>query len=191
LFAHDLPARVVVRRSVTALPSFLLSLTLLAVLWWITGRLDEWWNAHRGEIDAVSLRYLGVTRTEPLHTAAAWATWLVRWVLGLSMAAGITAWGAHGGLRTTGRGLRLSLRAVPLAATAAGVLMVSEGIRRLAFWRPASLPPTGAEVIFAVLKIGVLYLATVTIAAGVLRTYGRAAGPTSDPATTSPSRSDG
>lgn len=174
-FAQDVSPGVGVRRTLAALPSFVAGLAVFAILWWLTGFADGWWRAHHGAVDALFLRYLGATRTQPVHQAAFRATWLVRWVLGLSIVAGLTAAGAQGGMRLAGSGLRLSVRLAPLAAAAVGILVVSEGLWRIVVWRPKSLPPNWAEPTFATAKLIVLYALTVAIAAAVLRVYGRAA----------------
>jgi hypothetical protein len=93
-FAQDVSPGVGVRRTLAALPSFVAGLAVFAILWWLTGFADGWWRAHHGAVDALFLRYLGATRTQPVHQAAFRATWLVRWVLGLSIVAGLTAAGA-------------------------------------------------------------------------------------------------
>ena len=161
----------VARRAVSGLPGFFVGLGLFAALWWITGRAEDWWSAHRGEIDAVSLRYLGATQTAPLHAAVGWAIWIVRWALGLSVVVGPTVAGTERGLSGLGSGLRLAVRLVPIAAETAGVLIVSGGLWRLVYWRPEGLPATNAEVAFAVAKLGLLYLGSIAIAALVVRVF--------------------
>jgi hypothetical protein len=179
-----------VRRAAAALPGFVGGLVVFAILWWLTASADIWWGGHRGEIDAVVLRYLGATRTGWFHEAVAWVIWLVRWVLGLSVIAGLVT--ALGGARGVSSGLRVSVRLAPLAAVTLGVVAVSEGLWRLAYWRPAGLPPNWAEPVFAVTKCAVLYALTAVVAALVLEVYrpaARGAVATEPPATPSPTRS--
>jgi hypothetical protein len=169
--ARDGSPGLVARRALSGLPGFLVGLGLFAALWWITGHADAWWSTHRGEVDAVFLRYLDMTRTGPLHTVVGWGTWLLRWVIGLSVIVGPTVVGTDRELRGLGSGLRLAFGLAPIAAAAAGVLLVSEGVWRVVFWRPPGLPATNAEVVFAAVKLVLLYVFSIGIAALVLRVF--------------------
>jgi hypothetical protein len=163
------------RRAVAALPNFVVGVVLFAALWWATRSIENWWAAHRGEIDAVFLRYLGLTRTAPLHMTFAWVTWLIRWALGLSLVAGSVAAGVHGGLTSLGRGLRGGVRAGSLAVAVAAVLLIGEGLWRLAYWRPAGLSPTWVEPTFAAVKLAVLYGLAVVVVTFALTLHTRTA----------------
>src|SRR5262245_19023735 len=167
------PTREVIRRAVRTLPLFLLGLVSFAALWWVTARVDAWWSAHRGEIDAVMLRYLGLTSTNWLHLTAAWLAWLVRWGLGLSCVAAFAAAGASGTGQVTS-GLRSAIRLAPLAMVVAAALIVSQGVWRWVYWRPAGLSPSYAELTFVVVKLGGLYLLVAALGAAVLDVHRRA-----------------
>jgi hypothetical protein len=156
------------RRALAALPAFFLGLTIVAFLWWITGAADAWWTSHRGEVDAAFIRYAGTARTGRLHQAFYWITFLIRWALGLSVLAGLVSAAAAGGSRIVTNGLRTSIRLVPLAASIAGVVIVSELLWRVVYWRPDDLPPTSIETAFVAVKLFVLYLLAAVIGAGVL-----------------------
>jgi len=167
------------RRMGAAIGGFVIGLAIFAVLWWITGSAETWWENHRGEVDALFLRYGGITRTAWVHQTVAWFTFLTRWALGLSIVTGLVVAGATGGGRTLGRGLRGSVRLASLAATLVGVVIVTDGLWRLVLWRPRRLPPTWMEPAFVTIKLAVLYALAVAIAAFVLGVHRRAAG---DPA---------
>ena len=158
-----------------AIGGFVLGLAIFAALWWSTDRADTWWADHRGEVDALFLRYGGMTRTAWLHQTVSWVTFLARWALGLSVVTGLVVAGARGGGHTLRRGIRGSVRLVSLAATLVGVVIVSEGLWRLALWRPTRLPPTWMEPAFVTVKLAVLYALTVAVAAVVLGVHRRAA----------------
>jgi hypothetical protein len=190
-FSQHATASRAVRRVAPALPGFVGGLTVFVILWWLTGTADAWWRAHLGEMDALLVRYLGVTRTGWLHEAVLWTIWLARWVLGLSAIAGLVT--ALTGARGVPSGLRASLRLAPLTAVTLGVVVVSEGLWRLVYWRPRRFPSTWIEPPFVVAKLAVLYALTAVIAALVLDVHRRAASgeiATEPPSMASPIRSD-
>ena len=84
---------------------------------------------------------------------------------------------SFGGLagRTFRRGLRRSVDLASLAATLIGVVIITEGLWRLAMWRPERLPPTRMEAAFVVIKLTVLYAMTIAVASAVLAVHRRAA----------------
>ena len=161
------------RHTGAAIGGFVVGLAIFAVLWWSTGSVDTWWGNHRGEVDALFLRYGGITRTAGVHQTVFWVTFLTRWALGLSVVTGLVVAGATGGGRMLRRGLRGSVRLVSLAATLVGVVIVSEGLWRLALWRPKRLPPTWMEPAFVTIKLAVLYTLAVAIATFVLGVHRR------------------
>ena len=162
------------RRALRALPGFLAGLMIFGVLWWITGSADDWWRAHRGEVDAVFLRYLGTGRTALMHEGVFQTTWLVRWALGLSAVAGLVAACTIGGIRAAAGGLRAAVRIVPLVVTAIAALVVGKGLSRLVYWRPKAIPPNWLEPAFVAIKLSVLYLLAIVMAAIVLAAFQRA-----------------
>ena len=169
------PGRQIGRRVAGTLVHFAIGLLLFGMLWAMTGAADGWWLAHRGEIDAVILRYLGRTETGWLHQSAAWAFWLIRWVLGLSFVVGLVSAGVSGGMRGIAAGLRLSVALVPLAIATVFVLLVARGLWPLTAWRPASLPSTWIQPAFAALKLGGLFGVATLLAATALLVYGSSA----------------
>ncbi len=164
-----------VRRATGALPVFSAGLVIFGLLAVATVSFDGWWAAHRGEVDAVAVRYANITATTPLHTAVAWASWLVRWVIGLSFVVALVVASVLRSDVNRPNGLRLAVTALPLGAAAIGVLLVTQGLWRVAPWRPQSLPATRAEVYFSAAKLGLLYLVAVVIATAVLAVYLRSA----------------
>jgi hypothetical protein len=162
-------------RCVRALPFFLLGAGIFAALWTATTWFDGWWASHRGEADALAIRYTGFTRTAGIHAVIAWISWFIRWAIGLSAVVALAVAGTVQRDRAAGAGVRLAIRAMPLLAATAAVLLISQGLWRVAPWRPDSLPPTSAEVYFAAAKLGVLYLAALIVATGVLAVYRREA----------------
>jgi hypothetical protein len=162
------------RRMPAGIGGFVIGVAMFAVLWWITGRVDAWWTVHRGEVDALFLRFGGITRTSWLHQTVSWIAFLARWALGLSIVASLVVAGARGGGRTLRRGLRGSVRVRSLTVTAAGVVVFTEALWRLALWRPERLPPTWMEPAFVTIKLTVLYGLAIGVAAVVLGIHRRA-----------------
>jgi hypothetical protein len=162
------------QRALKALPGFLAGLMIFAILWWITGAADAWWRGHRGEVDAVFLRYLGTARTGLVHEGVFQTTWLVRWALGLSAVAGLVAAWTIGGTHTAVRGLRAAVQIVPLLAMVIAALIVGKGLSRLVYWRPKTIPANWLELAFVAIKLSVLYLLAIVMAAIVLAAFQRA-----------------
>ena len=163
----------VASRSIAALPAFALGVIVFAALWWLTGAIDAWWRAHRGEIDATFIRYLNVARTQPLHQAMFWIVWAVRWVIGLSVVAALVTTAATRDMHVVGAGLRNAVRPAPLGAGLAAAILLT-GLWRLVYWRPARLA-SRLEPTFVASKLAVLYLAAVSIVALALTVHRRAA----------------
>jgi hypothetical protein len=173
--AMTLSVGAALRRALAAVPAFVAGLAAFGILWWVTGRADAWWQATRGEIDATFFRYAGTPGTAPVHMLARAIFWLVRWAVGLSIVAAVTAVVALHGTRSFARGLRLSLRPWLLAVTAAAALLCWRVLWHVAFWRPAALPASSVEIAFAAAKLAILYALAALIAAFVLRRYAFAA----------------
>jgi hypothetical protein len=172
VLAQNLPAGETRGRLVKAIVSFAIGVGVVGIIWLVTSFFDNWWLAHRGEIDAIFLRNFGLTRTAPLHRDAEWATWLIRWGVGLSLIAGLLTMSVRYRSLAVFSGIRLGLRAAPLAAAVAGVILVSQALGRLVYWRPQNLPPTWVQPAFAGAKLVVLFVLASLIAAAVLTLFG-------------------
>lgn len=149
--------------SLGRLPMFLAGAAVCGALWWLTSFIEGQWSLHSGEIEALFLRYAGTSNTAWLFTTVAWVLWLVRWGLGLAAVAALTV----------GRP-RLVVAAKPLGATVLALLAgwaLSFGI----YWRPKAVPANSAEMVFALLKFGVLALAAAALVVGVLTLFAREA----------------
>jgi hypothetical protein len=154
------------RRAAAALPAFVVGLLIACALWWLTGIAGGWWDLHRGETDALFIRYANITKTGALHATVAWLLWFVRWVIGGSIVAALVTTVAvrrEAGLRG---GLRTGVALLPIVAT----LAIAELLSRawpIVYWRPRRLPQ-GVEPLFVGVKLAVLYLvASAAIAAGI------------------------
>jgi hypothetical protein len=139
------------------LPAFLAGLAVFGALWWTTGRIDSWWTAHRGEIDAWLLVTLAITDASALHTALRAIVWVIRYVLGLSLALSLVRRGT--GAFPRPEWLVEALRPRRLAAIALCLLAFVVLPWRFAGWRPAGLPATWVEALFVAAKLGAIVLA--------------------------------
>jgi hypothetical protein len=160
------PLGAAVRRGAAALPAFVVGVAIAVALSWLTGRFDGWWQAHRGETDALFIRYMNVTRTRSVHASAAAVSWFVRWVLSLSLITALTttiAVNRKAGLRG---GLRNGLAIVPLVVALAVAELFSRA-EPLAYWRPARIA-TWLEPTFVGVKLAVLYAAGACVAAAAI-----------------------
>ena len=162
-----------VRRSIPGLGGFLIALAAVAALWLASASAMDAWNGRRGEIDAAILYRTGVTNTAWLHQVFAWTMWSVRWLLGISLVAGVTAATAAGGLKALGAGVKLALRLRPLATLGVALGIIGGAVWPAALWRPRWLPADSVEVVFAAVKLGVLYAAALILVTYALRTYSR------------------
>jgi len=158
------------RRAIGALPGFAVGLGAFAVLWWVTGSADTWWRANRGQIDATLIRYANITRTRALHQAVFWATWIVRWIVGLSVVAALVTTSTVGGMRAIPSAFRHAVRGWSLASAAVAVWVVWGGLWRVVYWRPAAMTPW-IEPTFVAVKLAGLYLAAMVVVAGTLVAY--------------------
>jgi len=173
---HSRGLGVAARRAAAALPRFVAGLIVFALLWLGAAMAADWWTAHRGEIDALLLLHLNVTKTKWLHQTVAWLLWLIPWSLGGSAVATLTASSSHG-RHAWSDGLRASVRFLPLAAASVATLIISQGLWRLVFWLPDSLPPNRIEFAFAAVKLTMLYAVAIVMAACIVAISARASRP--------------
>lgn len=158
-----------VRGAHRSIPGFLAGAVVFAALWWLTTAIDTQWDIHRGEIDALFLRYAGTANTSWAHTTSSWLTWLIRWDAGLLAVAGAIAgsYSRRGVLSGVGRAFDgLSVVACTLA------LVSGYWLWKITYWRPAMNPGT-TEVMFVAAKLGLLACLGVLLAAIVVHAVAR------------------
>jgi hypothetical protein len=161
-----------IRRTVRAVPAFLVSLALFGIVFWISARAGDWLSAHRGEMDAWLIVHLRLVKSGPIHAALAWLLWFVRYGLGLSLALALLADLVTSGFRSIARPswLRAGLRPRRFALVALWMLVFVWLPWQAVYWRPKSLPPTWLEPAFVAVKLLVIYLLANVGWALVLRT---------------------
>jgi len=166
--------RTAVACGVRALPGFLLGTVALLGLVWVTGAIGDQWVLHRGEIDALFLRYAGTDRTAGLHTGIEWLMWLLRWGLGLAAVAAATAGMAAGRGNGAVRGLGGALAPLPLGTTVLA-LLAGWGLWSFVYWRPKGMTADLTELAFVSVKLGALFLAGAVLVVLVLHVFARRA----------------
>lgn len=156
-----------IRGAHRSLTGFVAGAVVFAVLWWLTTAVDAQWAIHRGEIDALFLRYLGTANTSWAHTTSSWLMWLIRWDLGLLAIVGAIAASSSG--RGVMQGLGTAFDLLPLL-TCTSALIAGYWLWKVTYWHPAAVGPGTTELIFVGAKLGLiggvgLLLATIVVQA--------------------------
>ena len=149
------------RRGLRAAPVFLVAAAVFAVVWWVTERADVWLADHAGEIDAWLIATFEVTSAAWVHRALDVVLFLLRYAAGVSLGVALLGAGARegwAGLRRLGW-LRAGLSRRHLGLVGAAMTLLVFLPFQAAYWRPEALPPNAAEVVFAALKLGAIFLA--------------------------------
>lgn len=167
-------SRAAVGRGVRALPGFLIGGLVLLTLLWLTGSIAGQWTLHRGEIDALFLRYASTDRTAWLHAGIDRLMWLLGWGLGLAAIAAATAGIATARGRGAARGLSDALSPRPLGATFAA-LVAGWGLWSMAYWRPTGLAADATELAFVSVKLGAMFVVASILVVLVLHVFARQA----------------
>jgi hypothetical protein len=171
------------RRGLTGLVPFVAAVLVFGVFYWLTSRAGVWHAAHAGEIDAWWMAQTGSARTGWIHAGAAILLWLIRYLIGVSLAvAALSAGTIRGGRALVSfawarRGV--SLRQLGPMGLAIVVLMLLP--LRAVYWRPESLPPNALEVTFVIARLAAIYLVVNLGWALVLRAGARALSAPSPP----------
>jgi len=156
----------VARRSLYALPAFVAGLLIAGALWWLTGASGSWWQAHRGETDALLILHANIAHTRGLHNTVAEVLWIIRWGLSLSVIVALVTTAAVRPAAGLAGGLRNGVAWTSLAAS----VVIAEALARawpIVYWRPARIT-TAMEPAFVGVKLALLYvLASVIAAAGI------------------------
>lgn len=152
--------RAALGRSVRALPAFLAALALWLIVRWICGVFLRYHEAHSGELDAWFIATFNWTRITWVHRTIDWMLHVVQFVIGTSLAVTLLATAAAGSFADAvyPRWLRRALSPLQLVIIAVAFYGLIYLPWQAVYWRPASLPATGAEVAFAVTKLALLGL---------------------------------
>jgi hypothetical protein len=156
----DWTFRAALKRSVRALPAFLAALALWLVVRWICHRLLRYHEAHSGELDAWFIATFNWTRITWLHHTIDWLLHIVQFVIGTSLAVTLLATAAAGAIADAihPRWMRRAISPLQLAIIAVAFYGLIFLPWQAVYWRPASLPASAAEVVFALAKLTTLAL---------------------------------
>jgi len=150
--------RAALGRGVRAMPVVLAALALAGACQILADGLEAYARARAGEIDAWLIAAWDVMPTAWVHRTIAAAAFVLRWVVGVSLAVAALSAGIAGGpgrLLSTAW-LRAGLSGQQLGLTAAALVLFVALPWRIAGWRPVWVPPTWIEVAFVALKLGAL-----------------------------------
>ncbi len=131
------------------------------LLWWAGRAAADAAAAHAGEIDAWMISQFQRTQTVGLHRVLGVLCGILQYVV--APAVGVTAlcvaqFEGLAALRSwSWLGRALSVRA--MSQTAVAVFALIWAPWQLAYWRPDVLPPNAAELAFAALKLGAVFVA--------------------------------
>lgn len=157
-------SRDTLRRAAARIPAIVPAVLIVAMSWWLVGRITGWVSAHSGEISAWFIARLGWSDVSALFIGINWLGWWVRWIFMPMIALSVVA----GGNRRGASPLRLVI------ATLWFLLLVAAPWAYLAPWRPAGIPPTWVEPMFIALKLAVTALLMATGLALITREASRA-----------------
>jgi hypothetical protein len=144
----------------TGVPAFIVAMAVWVACSWIVGWVGHWHTAHSGEIDAWLIAHGDWTRTAWLHRGIELALGFVRYVMGVSLAVGVFVTWVVGGLGEALQPQRFiaALNWKRLAIVTAAVVGLMWLPWQAVSWRPASLPPTFVQPLFAAIKLGLIAL---------------------------------
>jgi hypothetical protein len=156
---RDFGTREAMRRGLLAVPGFVGAVVVFALVWWGTEAIWRWKAAYSGQIDAWLMARFGTPNTAWVHRAADIALFILRYIVGLSVAAGILGAAAMAGSREIlrGRWIRTAVSRRQIGAIGLAVVLLIALPLRAVYWRPEGLPPTTIEVVFTGAKLALLY----------------------------------
>jgi hypothetical protein len=161
--AVGMVAPAVTPRSMAALAASVPAFVIAAAIWlavsWLAGWLDARHTAHAGEIDAWLIAHGDWTRTAWLHRGIGIVIWILRYVLGVSLAVGFFVTWVLDGVSEAIRPRRFiaALGWKRLLFVAAAIVVLVWLPWRAAYWRP-SMPSTFVQPLFAAVKLGLIAL---------------------------------
>jgi hypothetical protein len=144
-----------------AVPAVVVAIVVAGLFLWLGHAIDEWHEAHRGEIDAwLIARFDAPAATWP-HRAIDALVFFVSGVVGVSLAVAALFARLEGGLTALARPgwVRAGFSRDQLTLVAIGMTVFVALPWQFAYWRPESLPPTWVQPGFAVAKLSLIFVA--------------------------------
>jgi hypothetical protein len=157
---RDLGIGEAMRRGLQAVPGFFGAVVVFALFWWGTEAIWRWKAAYSGQIDAWLMSRFATPNTAWVHRAVDIALFILRYILGLSVAVGILSAAATAGSREIlrGRWIKTAVSRRQIGAIGLAVVLLIALPLRAAYWRPEGLPPTTLEIAFTGGKLAFLYV---------------------------------
>jgi hypothetical protein len=149
-------ARMALVRALRSIPSIVPAAAIVALLWWLSARVDTWVALRSGQISAWFIAELGWADVSWLFAAiryvGLWIRWILAALLAVSLMSGVMAIGARALIQLAWLRRALRPRAL-LLATVWFVTFVAIPWRYFVPWRPAVLPATSVELAFIIAKL--------------------------------------
>lgn len=153
--------REALRAGLGSAPALVAALVLFGAFWWLGSLIDGWHEARRGQIDAWLIATFNTPDATWPHRLLDVAVFLVRGVLGVSLALALFFARLEGGfgamLRLAWLRAGLSRDQVMLVAIAMTLFIALPW--QFTYWRPADLPLTWVQPAFAAGKLALIFLA--------------------------------
>lgn len=145
----------------TSAPALVAALIVFTAFWWLGGLIDAWHEARRGQIDAWLIATFDAPEATWPHRLIDVAVFLVRGVLGVSLAVALFFARLEGGARAMVRPawLRAGLSRDQVTLVALAVTLFVALPWQFAYWRPGALPATWVQPAFAAGKLALIFLA--------------------------------
>ncbi len=142
-------------------PALVAALVLFGAFWSLGSLVDGWHEARRGQVDAWLIATFDTPDATWPHRLLDVVVFLLRAVVGLSLALALFFARLEGGwkamLRPTWLRAGLSRDQVMLVAIAMTLFVALPW--QFAYWRPADLPLTWVQPAFAAAKLGLIFVA--------------------------------
>jgi hypothetical protein len=147
-------------RYLACVPAFIVAAALWLAISWAVGWVEARHTAHASEIDAWLIAHGDWTRTAWLHRTIEIVLWLLRYVVGLSLAVGVFVLCTVDGVGETLRPRRFvaGLGWKRLLIVAVAIVVFVWLPWRAAYWRPHSLPHNLAQPLFAAARLALIAL---------------------------------
>ena len=164
------------RRGLLGVTPFVAGALVFWLVWWLTARADAWHTTYAGEIDAWWMAKTASARTGWIHSGVAILLWLIRYLIGVSLAvAALSAGALRGGRALVAIGwIRRGLSLQQLGPIGLSIVVLILLPLKAIDWRPESVPPNALELAFVIAKLAAIAVVANIGWALVLRAGARA-----------------
>lgn len=155
----DLTMGQAARRGLGAAPVVVAAAVVFALVWMLTAHADDWLARHAGEIDAWMLATFETSKTAWVHRVLDAILFVLRYVVGVSLAVALLSAGTRAGWRAVGRlrWVRAGFSRRQLGLIAASMILFVFLPLGAVYWHPQTIPANGIEILFVAVKLGTIY----------------------------------